>query len=216
LTSVTITNYDAKTNEIISGNAFSIYDESGKMIRKNFVTDENGVLNFEFEEGKYYVKQAKVIDGYSIMGGTICFNVKNGSEVNLNIYNMPTEETKEVINKSTSQINVTEETKNIEENDVEDITNIKTTNIVKELTKQTNITNFANNNYITNTTYKKNINNVSQNNKYDNSIWVESLNSYTVDGKSETSNMTREEYMTYIDFITSANAEVPSLPSAVK
>jgi TQXA domain-containing protein len=214
LTSVTIMNYDGETNEAIDGNTFSILDEDEKVVKSGLITDENGQIQIELPKGEYYLKQTNAKDGYSVIGRKIKFSVKSNNEVNLNIYSGTTSE--KTINKSSTQINVTEETQNIVENEVEDITNIKTNNIIKEIVKQTNITNLEDNNYFTNTIYQKNINQVTRDNKYDNTIWKENIEYYTLDGANETSNISRDEYITYIDFIKTANIEAPSLPSAVK
>jgi hypothetical protein len=213
----TIINYDAETNEPIAGSKFNVLDKDGKVIMSNLTTDKNGKVIFGVEPGgEYFLKQIKTKDGYNIMEETISFTGKENNDITFNVYNSKVDENQETINTSSTQINVSEETKNVVENDVTDITNIKTTNIVRDVTKQTNVTNFAKNNYITNTTYLKNINQVTQNNTYDNSIWKESVANYTIEGTSETKNITRDDYMTYIDFIKSANTEAPNLPVAVK
>ncbi|MBO5479299.1 MAG: Cys-Gln thioester bond-forming surface protein [Clostridia bacterium] len=214
LAPIIISNYDKETNEPISRSVFSILDKSYKTIKENLITDEEGKVQSFLESGDYFLKQTEISEEYSISEGLVSFTVKGIENIDLNVYNA--EVSKEEINRENTQINVTEETKEIVENDVTNVMNIHTTNIEKETIHETNETNFENINYFVNTTYLKNVNNITKENTYSNNIWKEVVTNKKVAGENKTTNMTRDEYMTYIDFVKMGNLEVPNLPVALK
>lgn len=214
LASVTITNYNKETKEKIGGNVFSILDEFHKTIIDNLTTDENGTAQILLEKGNYYIKQIQGQPGYSLLENIVKFQVKSFENMDLNIYN--TKEIQEETQNQKTQTNITQENKKIIENDVTDVTNIHNANIEEEMNHTINEINFENTNRFLNTTYQKNIKYIEKQNIYRNNRYEELVAYETVLGKDETKNMTRDEYITYMDYIKIGSLEVPNLPVALK
>lgn len=214
LAPITITNYDYETKGKIEGSVFEILDDWYESITGNLSTNSEGVIQTFLEKGNYFLKQIQVKDGYSLSQNLISFTVKGIEDINLNMYNA--KETQEEINQEKTQINMTQENKKIIDNEITNITNIHNTNIETEKTYQTNEINLENINYFTNINYRKNIQNIVKENTYQNKNWREIVTNENMDGVNEETYMTRDDYMTYIDFIKIGSFEVPNLPVALR
>lgn len=214
LTPVTITNYDNTTKEKIEGNIFQILDKSQTIIQDKLVTDEEGIIHIFLEEGEYFLKQINVKEEYSVLQENISFKVEDTGNVELNVYNCT--KVKEEIKKENVQVNVTSEDKKIVENNVTNVTNVHNTNIEKEIINKTNETNIENVNGFVNTSYLKDINNITKEKTYLNKIWKENVTNNKVQIEKDITNMERDEYITYMDFIKIGSLEVPNLPVALK
>ena len=121
-----------------------------------------------------------------------------------------------MVNTENTEINITEENKKIVENEITNVTNIHTTNIEKEIIQTTNETNLEKENIFEDTTYLKNVTNIKQQNKYPNKTWQEKVTNKTLLQENDITNMSRDDYITYMDYIKLGSLQVPNLPVAVK
>lgn len=209
-----IVNKDQETKTAITGNEFSIINEDGTILQQNLVTNEEGKIHTTLTKGKYYLKQTSVIEGYNLNKALIEIDVNNEENININIEN-----TKPIIEETTTvnkEINVVEEHKNVVENNITQVSNITTTNINKEIINETNETNLHNVNNFINTINKKYVTNLTKENTYNNYIDELITNDKTLEGENVTLNMTRQDYVNYIDLIMIDTARVPILPVASK
>ncbi len=209
-----ILNQDKETKLPIKGNIFSIIKEDGTILKRDLVTDEEGKINTKIAKGKYYLQQTSTIDGYNLNKALIEMDVGNEENITIKV-----ESTKPIIEEITilnKEINVIEENKNITENNITEVSNIKISNINKEIINETNETNLHNVNNFINTINRKNVTNLTKENTYNN--YIEEL--FTLDkmieGENVISRMTRKDYVNYIDMVMSNSARVPILPVASK
>ncbi len=112
------------------------------------------------------------------------------------------------------EINITEENKNVVENNITQLSNITTTNINKEIINETNETNLHNVNNFINTINRKNIVNLTKENTYKNEIQEEYIQNQVLQGENITLSMTRQDYINYIDMIMLNSTKIPILPVA--
>lgn len=212
---VKIINKDSETNEPIIGNTFSIIKEDNATVKENLVTDDNGMIDISLDNGKYYLKQIGAIGEYSINKALIEINIANHEPVTININS-----SKDITEESTNvekEINVNEENKKVIENNITEVSNIKTTNINREITNETNETNLSNVNNFINTINRKNVLNLEKANTYRNYITEQGMTENRIlEGENKTLNMTRQDYINYIDMIMLNSARVPILPVASK
>ena len=213
-TPVTIQNLDNETKEPIQGNVFEVLDNSLNKILENLTTNENGKIDILLEEGEYFLKQTQVKDEYTISKNKLSFKIENIENLNLNIYN--SKQVKEEITKEKEEINLTSEDKKIVENEVTNVTNIHTTNVEKEIIQTTNETNLEKENTFEDTTYVKNISNIEEKNQYPNKTWNENVTYKTLLHENDITNMSKEQYAKYMEYIKLGNIVVPNLPVAVK
>lgn len=211
---VKIMNKDIKTNEPIAGNTFSILKEDNTPIKENLVTDEKGIINITLDNGKYYLKQTGTVGKYSINKSLIEISIANHEPVTINIKS--SEGTQEESTNVEKEINVNEENKKVIENNIKEVSNITTTNINKEIINETNETNLNNVNNFINTINRKNVLNLEKENTYRNYIEETTLQNKILEGENKTLNMTRQDYINYIDMIMLNSAKVPILPVASK
>lgn len=101
LASVTINNYTYEEKEPIAGSRFSILNSSDMPIKEDLLADENGKIHIFLEQGKYYLKQTSVKEGYSLAEELIGFEIKQLEDVTLNILNA--KESKEEIKKENTR-----------------------------------------------------------------------------------------------------------------
>lgn len=212
---VRIINKNNETNEPIEGSRFSILKEDNTILKENLITDNNGVITITLDNGKYYLKQTGTIGEYSINKALIEINILNHEPVTINVNSskITTEESTNV----EKEININEENKNVIENNITEVSNIKTTNINKEIINETNETNLNNVNNFINTTNRKNVLNLKKENTYKNYIEEQgTIENRILEGENKTLNMTRQDYINYIDMIMLNSAKVPILPVASK
>lgn len=212
---IIIINYENETKQTMPGSIFSILNESQEIVMQDLQTDEEGMIQTSLAKGKYFLKQTYVKEGYTLTEGMVNFEVKNIETISLNIYNSKQVQ-EEVVTSENTQINVTEENKKVVENEVTNVTNIHTTNVEKEIMHTTNETNLEKVNTFEDTTYLKNITNIKQQNKYPNKTWKENVTNDTLIQENDITNMSRDEYITYMDYIKLGSLEVPNLPVALK
>ncbi len=87
LASVTICNHTYEGKGPIEGSKFSILNYSNVPIKEDLVTDENGRIHTFLEQGKYYLKQTTVKEGYSLAEELIGFEIKKLEDVTLTVSN---------------------------------------------------------------------------------------------------------------------------------
>lgn len=213
---IKIINQDEKTNEPIVGNVFSIIKEDNSVLKQGLTTNQNGEINISLDNGKYYLKQTDGIDGYYKNKALIEISIDDNTEattIKINGTKFTSEESTN-INK---EINITEESKNVIENNITEVSNITTTNINKEIINQINETNLHNVNNFINTINKKNVLNLEKENTYRNYIdEAEVVRNEVLRGDNENVRMTRQDYINYMDMIMQDSAKVPILPVASK
>lgn len=210
LLNVKIINKDNDTKEPIVGNEFELYQEN-QLIKSNLITDSNGEILIEnLPIGIYSLKQANVIEGYSKLLSNIEINLEAVNKLTtVNINNSKTK-----VEESTNhnqEINVIEENKEIQENNVTDVLNINTENVFKDIINETNEVNLCNRNEFINTTNIKNIKNIKRNKTYNNTIEKENVEEIILND-SQNYEMTREDFINYMDNIKLGNNDVPTLP----
>lgn len=211
---VEILNKDKETKIPIQGNEFTILGEDNQVVKENLITGEDGKIDITLNQGTYYLKQSLAVEGYDVNKALIEINVESGEQITINI-----ESTKVITEEVTNvnkEINVIEENKNVVENNVTEVSNITTTNINKEIINQTNETNLNNVNNFINTTNRKNVTNLQKENTYKNTIEEIYITDRVLEGENRTLNMTRQDYVNYIDLIMLNSARVPVLPVASK
>ncbi len=211
---VEILNEDQETKLPIVGNVFSIVKEDGTVVKNNLVTNAEGKISINLSEGKYYLKQTNAIDGYNLNKALIELEVESEGNIKTKIESMKTS-TKEIttVNK---EINVIEENKNIIENNITEVSNIKTTNINKQIINEINETNLHNVNNFIDTINRKNVTNLTKKNIYNNYKDELYIQNRELEGEQKTLNMTRRDYVNYIDMVMLDSAKVPILPVASK
>lgn len=212
VSNVLLVNKDYETKEPIVGNSFELLDESGNLLRENLITDANGtVLLRNVEKGNYQIKQKEAILGYNKIGAITQLAITGiENEVTVTLYNQKKKATIEE-NNNKQEVNVTQEDNEIHENNTTDVTNIHTTNNFKEIVNQINETNWYNNNDFINTINRKNIKNKTKNNLYNNIIKEEQIENETT---TEIINlqMSRADYINYMDCIRMGSTQIPKLP----
>ena len=208
---VNIRNYNKETNLPIKGNKFQLLDENKNVCIKCLETNENGQIGICIPIGNYYIKQIETQEGI-LQKEAFKLNITGDEQsIELKIFNniLKKEETVE----NESEINIEEETKEIVENHIKEVTNITTSNIEKEIIKQTNETNMHNINYFINTINRKNIANLTKENTYENEIFEDTVSSDRVlPGESSKTSKIGKEYQNYVDYIKSSDI----LPVAFK
>lgn len=211
---IEIVNIDRKTKQPIKGNTFSILGKDNKVVAENLITDEDGKINTELEDGIYYLKQTDAISDYQINKSIIEIDAQNAKTVKLTIENDVNQ--KEESTNINKEINVVEENKEIVENNITEVSNITTTNINKEIINQTNETNLHNVNKFINTINRKNVENIEKENIYNNLIEELNIQNNKIPGENKTLTMTRQDYINYIDMVMLNSLQVPILPVASK
>lgn len=211
---VEILNEDHETKLPIVGNVFSIIKEDGTVVKSDLVTNAEGKISINLSEGKYYLKQTSTIDEYNLNKTLIEIEVGSEGSIKTKIESTkPVTEEATILNK---EINVIEESKNVIENNITEVSNIKTTNINKEIINEINETNLHNVNNFINTINRKNITNLTKENFYNNYIDEIYTQNKELEGENITLNMTRKDYVNYIDMVMFDSAKVPTLPVASK
>lgn len=212
---IKIINQDSQTKEAIVGSVFSII-QGNSVLMQNLITNENGEINIELDNGKYYLKQISAVGEYNKNKSLIEIDINDDTKVatiKVNGTKTVTEENTD-INK---EINITEEIKDVIQNNITEVSNITSNNINKEIINQTNETNLHNVNNFINTINKKNILNLEKENIYKNYIEEdEVIRNEVLKGESDTMRMTRQDYINYMDMIMIESAKVPILPVASK
>ncbi|MCI8353286.1 MAG: Cys-Gln thioester bond-forming surface protein [Clostridia bacterium] len=209
-----ILNQDKETKLPIKENMFSIIKEDGTVVKRDLVTNEEGKINTKITKGKYYLQQTSTVDGYNINKALIEIDVGNQENITIKVESTkPVTEEFTVLNK---EINVTEESKNVIENNITEVSNITTTNINKKIINETNETNLHNVNNFINTINRKNVTNLTKDNIYNNYIDEIFTQNKELEGENVTLHMTRKDYANYIDMIMLDSAKVPILPVASK
>jgi len=211
---IEITNKDKETKTAIAGNKYAIIKEDGTVIKDNLITDENGKVSTTLDNGKYYLKQEETIEEYTLNKALIEINIENVEPVSINI-----ESTKALTEENTTvvkEINIVDDSKNIVENNVTEVSNVTTTNINKEIINETNKKYLNNVNNFINTINRTNVTNLKKENTFTNEIQEEFVKNETVQGENNNSTMTRTDYINYIDMIMLDSAKVPILPVASK
>lgn len=112
ITRVTITNrknssflihkVDSTTGKGISGVTFLISDRYGRPLAQ-YVSDQNGYVytdNNEFEDGKYYIREIAVPNGYVLDNEVKTFYVEYGHTSSITWYNTPIQAQIQVVKKS--------------------------------------------------------------------------------------------------------------------
>ena len=112
ITRVTITNrknssflihkVDSTTGKGISGVTFLISDRYGRPLAQ-YVSDQNGYVytdNNEFEDGKYYIREIAVPNGYVLDNEVKTFYVEYGHTSSITWYNTPIQAQIQIIKKS--------------------------------------------------------------------------------------------------------------------
>lgn len=210
---VTIQNKDEDNNSIV-GSRFDVLDSEYQKIKENIQTDSFGRIIVHLDNGKYYLKQTSVAGGYEINKTLLGIEIQDGKDVKVNVVN--TRSHYETVTTTQKEINVTEETKNIQEINQKEVTNIHTTNINKEIINQTNETNLNNVNQFINTINRRNVVNLKKENIYKN--WIDEINTQNriLDGENINLSMTRSDYINHIDMLMHTKTSVPILPVASK
>lgn len=210
---VLIQNKDQK-DENLAGSCFDILDSQYQKIKENVQTDRFGKITFYLDNGKYYLKQTSTASGYEVNKALLEIDIQNGKDVNINIVN--TKKIYETTTTTQKEINVTEETKEIQETNTKEVSNIHTTNINKEIINQINETNLHNVNHFINTISRKNVVNLKKENQYKN--WIDEINveSRNLVGENRNLNMTRSDYINQMDLLMHGKINVPILPVASK
>lgn len=200
-------------NQPIQGNGFKILDENQNQYSELLLTDENGNIQTSLKKGKYYLKQINTNEG-ELQKELIPIQVKGTEQViHLNIHNMKLQQEEEITNEQ--EVNITEENKQITQNNTKDIMNIHTTNLQTEIVNQTNQTNLENVNHFVNTIYKTNTLNLTRHNYYNNEIQEEgTTKNQILDGENLHFQKTKAEYNSYIDFVKLGTIDIPNLPVA--
>lgn len=212
---VKIINQDSKTNEPIIGNVFSIIKDNN-MFKENLISDENGEINIRLDNGKYYLKQTEAIEEYSKNKVLTEIEITDDTQ-NIQIKVNGTKESTEENTNKNKEINVTEETQNIVENNVTEVSNIHVTNKNKEIINTINETNLHNVNNFINTINRKNILYLEKENIYENYIKdADTIAKEVLIGDNTSTRMRREDYINYMDMIMLDSAKVPILPVASK
>lgn len=211
---VEILNQDKETKLPIIGNIFSIIKEDGTVINSNLETNEEGKISTRLSKGKYYLKQTNTINGYNLNKALIQIDVNNEENIKIKVESTrPITEEVITINKET---NIIEENKNVTEKNIKEISNIKITNINKEIINETNETNLHNVNNFINTINRKNVTNLKKENTYNNDIEEIFTKDELLEGEDITLHKTRKDYVNYIDMVMFDSARVPILPVASK
>lgn len=210
---VTIQNKDEDNNSIV-GSRFDILDSEYKKIKENVQTDSFGRIIVHLDNGKYYIKQTSVAGDYEINKTLLGIEIQDGKDVKVNLVN--TRSHYETVTTTQKEINVTEETKNIQEINQKEVTNIHTTNINKEIINRTNETNLNNVNQFINTINRRNVVNLKKENIYKN--WIDEINRQDriLNGENINLSMTRSDYINHIDMLMHTKTSVPILPVASK
>lgn len=211
---INIQNRDENYN-IMQGSSFDILDSEYHTIKENLQTDHLGKIQVGLDKGKYYLKQTNVANNdYELNKALIEINVQDTKEIDINVINTLKNYETNVIKQK--EINTTEETKHIQEINQKEVTNIHTTNINKEIINEINETNLNNVNHFINTISKRNVQNLRRENVYKN--WIDEFNKQDqiLEGENINSNMTRSDYMNYIDMLMYGKTTAPILPVASK
>lgn len=200
---LSIRNYSKETNLPIKGNKFQILDENKNVSIKSLETNEDGRIGIYMSAGNFYIKQIETKEG-NLQKELVKVNITGDEEVvAVNVFNTTLKKEETVDNET--EINIEEENKQIVENHIKDVSNIHTSNIEKEIIKQTNETNMHNINYFINTINRKNVANLTKENTYENEIYEDTV-SYdkVLPGEKTKTNKTRREYQNYVDYIKSS------------
>lgn len=213
-----IINVDENNNPIV-GNKYTVlrtdlpgYDAKDYLI--NLTTNEQGKIDTTLFIGKFYIKQTHSVDGYSINKSLIELTYEKGENITLTIVSQKptTKETTKILDK---QINYTEKNNNTIENNVTNNSDIVVTNNNKEIINETNTTKWNNVSNFINTIDRNNILTLGGNTTYNNSTQESNLNEPGVETITIPSNMTKLEFMNYINEIMS-DSGIPILPVASK
>lgn len=211
---ITVINRDSKTKEPIKGNSFFIYNDTTGSTDGMRETNQEGKIETKLLKGKYYIKQAYSIPDYEIQKEILKFEVTGNETITVYIDSSPI--VKEEINTSEKEYHVTEENKNIIENQTVEVVNIETSNINKEIIRQINETNLYNENYFINTINKINRLNLKKKNVYQNEIEELQEQNQILEGANEQMKMSRNDFINYIDLLKLQSFNPPNLPVASK
>lgn len=104
-TKIEIVKKDAETGEKLVGAKFNLLDENQNVVYSDITTNQDGIATIEnIKPGKYYVKEIKSPDGYTIYDELIEIDVELNQKytVNVNNYEKPENEEKEVEDEDTT------------------------------------------------------------------------------------------------------------------
>ncbi len=208
---VNILNKDELDNPII-GSYFDVLDSNYNELMRNLQTDSFGKISIHLDKGKYYLKQTSVNTNYELNKALLELDIQNANSANINVTNTKATNIETVTTEK--EINVKEETKNINEKNKKEISNITNTNINKEITNETNITNLNNVNNFINTINRKKVINLEKENIYRNTIEEMSKQNKILEGENINLSMTRSDYINHIDMLMHSKISVPILPVA--
>ena len=100
-TKIEIVKRDAETEELLQGAKFNILDENKNIIYSDITTNKEGVAVIErVIPGRYYIQEVKSPEGYTLYGELIEIDIELNQKytVNINNYEKPEDEEKEVEN----------------------------------------------------------------------------------------------------------------------
>ncbi|MCI9016973.1 MAG: Cys-Gln thioester bond-forming surface protein [Clostridia bacterium] len=211
VSNIKIINKDKQTKESIQGNTFELLEEDGTIVKQDLITNEKGEIQIQsLKQGQYVLKQKSIIQPYTKIIDPVSIKITGQEDnITINLYNSKTQ-IEEVIKKD-KEINISEENKKIEENNITEISNIYTNNNYKEILNQIDETNLYNNNEFINTINRKNINNIIRDNFFINNIEEENTQTSNI-VNTEKFEMTRQDFINYMDIINLKNNIPPKLP----
>lgn len=211
VTTIMILNKDEETKQPIQGNEFELLNEEGLVIQSDLITNENGEIQIQnLEKGNYYLKQTLAKGEYDKIG-TVTFIQITGEEnkITIQLYNSKTKK-EENIN-TNKEVNVFEKNQEIIDKTVTQIDNIYTTNTYREIINEINETNWYYNKDYINTINRKNIQNNTNNDLYLNTIEERNIQE-NINQRITKSQMTRQDFINYIDCVSLGKQTVPKLP----
>lgn len=211
VTTVTVINKDNDTKEPIQGNKFELLNQNWEVIQSNLITDKKGEIQIQnLEKGNYYLKQTVATGDYNKIETRTLIQITGAeNKITIQLYNSKTKK-EEIIN-SNKEINVFEENKEIIDKTVTQVDNIYTINTYREMINQINESNWYNNKEAINKINRKNILNIRNNDLYLNTVEErnvqEQMNQIITNFQ-----MTREDFINYIDCLSLAKEAPPKLP----
>lgn len=90
LKGIIIHKYDAVTKDALPGAWFELQTIDGKVVQKEFCTDESGTATtIPVAPGQYYLVETKAPDGYVLSEEKILIEVEEGASPTINVSNLP-------------------------------------------------------------------------------------------------------------------------------
>lgn len=210
LLNIKIVNKDNDTKEPIVGNQFELY-KYNNLIKDNLVTDAKGEILIEnLPKAVYNLRQTSVIEGYTKISSSIEINLEETNKLATINVNNSKAKVEQTTNRE-QEINVTEQNKEIQENNITDILNIYSENVFKDIINKTNEINLYKNNEFINTVNIKNVKNIKEDKVYNNTTSKGKVEEIAIKD-SQNYEMTREDFINYMDNIKLSNNKIPILP----